>query len=82
MQTVTSLLKTTTLSLLILCLVISNRGLSQEPAIQKAAGVETKRFWKKNELLIGLGSALLFTGIVYAFWRKKKKGFGNLDSTL
>lgn len=82
MQITTSVFRKIILSLLVLLLVTSPASIAQKPLPQKNVGTETKKFWKKNEILVGLGSALLFTGIVYAFWRKKKKGFGNLDSTV
>ena len=57
-------------------------GFAQNITEKNTGAKELKRFWKKNEILVGVGSALVFTLIVYAFWRKKKRSLENIDSTL
>lgn len=68
--------------LILASIFLTKIGFTQEPATSPAPAKEIKWFWKKNELLIGVGSAFAFTLIVYAFWRKKKKGVNNIDSTM
>lgn len=62
-------------------MLISYTGFSQQTTEKNVAVKDLKHSWKKNEILFGVGSALVFTLIVYAFWRKKKRSLGNIDST-
>jgi len=67
--------------LLILTLLLNATiGFSQQVENKLSTTAELKHFWKQNEVLVGLGSALLFTIIVYAIWRKKKRSITNIDS--
>jgi hypothetical protein len=61
-------------------LLSANNGIAQTPSAKEPVAKELKHLWKKNELLFGVGSALLFTLVVYALWRKKKRGITNIDS--
>ena len=63
-------------------LFISGNGVSQQPDTKRTATTELKHLWKKNELLIGVGSAMLFCLVVYALWRKKKRSITNIDSLM
>jgi hypothetical protein len=75
-----SRVKTILVILLLSFLLTANKGISQAPAAKETAAKELKRLWKKNEVVFGVGSALLFTLVVYALWRKKKRGISNIDS--
>ena len=72
--------------ILIVCflsfLLTANKGITQEPVVKKTTVSELKHLWKQNELLIGVGSAMLLTLIVYALWRKKKSNTSNIDSII
>ncbi|QEC67407.1 hypothetical protein FRZ67_08895 [Panacibacter ginsenosidivorans] len=70
--------------ILIVCfvafLLTTNNGMAQEPVAKTTTGAELKHLWKKNEVLIGVGTAMLLTLIVYALWRRKKSNTSNIDS--
>ncbi|CAN5393328.1 hypothetical protein BH10BAC2_BH10BAC2_49860 [soil metagenome] len=68
--------------LVLVCAFFTKIGFAQELTSALPESREAKWAWKKNELLIGIGSAFAFTMIVYAFWRKKKKGSNNMDSIM
>ena len=80
MQKKISRVKTILAILLLSFLLTANNGVAQKPTAKESATKELKRLWKKNEVLFGVGSALLFTLVVYALWRKKKRGITNFDS--
>jgi hypothetical protein len=70
--------------ILIVCflsfLLTANRGITQEPVTKTTTATELKHLWKQNELLVGVGTAMLLTLIVYALWRRKKSNTSNIDS--
>ena len=68
--------------LVLVCTLFTKIVFSQELTLSTPESKEAKWAWKKNELLVGIGSAFAFTVIVYAFWRKKKKGINNIDSIM
>jgi hypothetical protein len=68
------------LFLILTLLLTATICFSQQVESKITTTPDLKHFWKQNEILVGLGSALLFTIIVYAVWRKKKRNFSNIDS--
>lgn len=81
-QKTTFRIKSIAISLMLVFMLTTHLGFAQNTTAKNTAATELKHFWKKNEILAGVGSALVFTLIVYAFWRKKKRSLGNIDSTL
>ena len=41
-----------------------------------------KRFWKKNEILVGIATVSLMCVVWYAVRRKKKSNTANIDSVI
>jgi len=70
------------LLLILTFLLAANICFAQQTATKTINTTELKQFWKKNEILVGVGSALIFTLVVYAIWRKKKRSITNIDSIM
>jgi hypothetical protein len=68
------------LLLILTLLLAANICFGQQTSAKTITTTELKQFWKKNEILVGVGSALVFTLVVYALWRKKKRSIINIDS--